>query len=923
MRLHCPIPFLLSAFLLITSCAQQPQEQAHEPRAEAAEEFGEAHAWQVERMRDPVTGEVPDNIRALELLFARTLPKRDATKSLSWVHRGPINRGGRTRAFGIDRTDANVLIAGGVSGGIWRSTDGGQSWSKTLAPQVVQAISCLAQDPRPGQEDTWYAGTGENYGIMSGASFSALLSGSGIYKSTDNGQSWNLIPSTEAIDYNRFNRNYSFKQVNHIEVDPTRNDSDVVLAAVFNGIFRSNDGGTSWKAVLGLDTTITQYQEYTDLRVTTTGVWYAAFSNPGAQKGIWRSTDGLTWTNIGAGIWPANAVRTVPAIDPSDENTVYFFGVTANTGTQGHSLWKYTYLSGNGTGTGGQWTNLSANLPNGSCTGYFTFDFGYINSQDGYDMCLAVHPTQPNVIFLGGTSLYRSTNGFTSPDSTTWIGGYRCNTADPKSYVYPEHHPDQHWVQFHPADPAVLFSTNDGGVQKTTDALADSVLWTDLNNGYLTTQFYTVAIEEGSATSPNIIGGTQDNGCWYAMNDQPLSAWKYVHQDDGAYVALPEGQPFQLSSSQQGRLYKKTIDANGTITGYERIDPTGGTSSYSFINPFILDPGNNNRLYWVSANKIWRNNDLAGIPVTNNFYNKIPTNWELIDGATLLSSQRIASLDISAADPSFMIYGTVNGKVYRCDSLDTNPQKVPLLTSATLGQGYVSCVAANDLDPNEWLITISNYNTRSIYYTNDRGNTWTDVSANLEQNVDGSGNGPAVFWALIYPTWGGQNNRYFVGTSTGLYSTDVMDSVATVWEQEGPATIGNVPINMIAARGSDGTIVVGTHGNGVYSASLPAAPIGMDEASAGPELAAPWPNPATDEVNLLAYQPRAGRLQVIVYDLSGRAVVQRDLGQRPAGNIRWTWDLRSDAQGRVPAGTYLVQFRAADGTSKAQRVVVR
>ena len=86
------------------------------------------------------------------------------------------------------------------------------------------------------------------------------------------------------------------------------------------------------------------------------------------------------------------------------------------------------------------------------------------------------------------------------------------------------------------------------------------------------TQFYTVAIEEGAATSPNIIGGTQDNGCWYAMDDQALSTWKYVHQDDGAYVALPEGQPFQLSSSQQGRLYKKTIDANGVITGYERID---------------------------------------------------------------------------------------------------------------------------------------------------------------------------------------------------------------------------------------------------------------------------------------------------------------------------------------------------------------
>ena len=930
-----PLPMSLNRSLLpiigfaclFAACSTAPSsvllEEDNEEATEAAEEFGEALRWQTERMRDPATGEVPDNIRALELLFAKTQPKRDATKSLSWTHRGPNNRGGRTRGFGIDKRNADILIAGGVSGGIWRSINGGQGWSKTLAPQVVQAISTIAQDPRAGHEDTWYAGTGENYGVMSGASFSALLSGTGIYKSTDNGQSWNLLPVTEALDYNRFNRNYSFKQVNHIEVDPTRNDSDVVLAAVFNGIFRSNDGGATWNAVLGLDTTVLQYQEYTDLRVSPSGVWYAAFSNPGPQKGIWRSTNGLTWTQIGAGAWPAIAVRTVLAIDPNNENIVHFLGVTSGMGTNGHSLWKYTYLSGDGSGTGGQWTNLSANLPNDDCTGYFTFNFGPINTQDGYDMCIAAHPTQPNTLYIGGTNIYRSTNGFTSPDSTEWMGGYRCNTADPKNYVYPLHHPDQHWMQFHPSDPNTLFSANDGGIQKTTDALADSVIWDDLNDGYITTQFYTVAIEEGAATSPNIIGGLQDNGCWYAMNDQALSDWKYVHQDDGAYVALPEGQPFQLSSSQQGRLYKKTIDGGGNVTGYERIDPTLGTSSYNFINPFILDPGNNNRLYWVSASKIWRNNDLAGIPITNNFYNKIATNWQLIDGATLITSNRISALDISAANPDVMIYGTVNGRVWRCDSLNSNPTKIQLLGSTTLGTSYVSCVAANDFNPDEWLMTVSNYNVRSIYYTNDRGTTWTDVSANLEQNVDGTGNGPAVFWALIYPTWNGVENRYFVGTSAGLYSATVMDSVNTVWEQEGANTIGNVPINMIAARGSDGTIVVGTHGNGVYSASLPAAPVGITESEEGLSIARPWPNPATDQVNVMVYVPRTERVDVTVLDINGRIVLKRSMGERQLGNHHWTWDLRSAQGQRVPTGTYLIQFATGSGHSQSSRVIVR
>ena len=108
---------------LVASCSTTPAPSLSEA-TEAPKEFGGSLRWRVERMRDPATGEVPDNIRALELLFAKTQPKRDATKSLSWTHRGPNNRGGRTRGFGIDKRNADILIAGGVSGGIWRSTQG-------------------------------------------------------------------------------------------------------------------------------------------------------------------------------------------------------------------------------------------------------------------------------------------------------------------------------------------------------------------------------------------------------------------------------------------------------------------------------------------------------------------------------------------------------------------------------------------------------------------------------------------------------------------------------------------------------------------------------------------------------------------------------------------------------------------------------
>ncbi len=236
---------------------------------------------------------------------------------------------------------------------------------------------------------------------------------------------------------------------------------------------------------------------------------------------------------------------------------------------------------------------------------------------------------------------------------------------------------------------------------------------------------------------------------------------------------------------------------------------------------------------------------------------------------------------------------------------------------------YVSCVAPNDYNAAEWLVTFSNYGVRSVFLTSDSGATWTSVSGNLEENPDGTGNGPAVFWAMIYPTYGGVNNRYFVGTSTGLYSTAVLDGDNTVWELEGPDGMGNVPVNMITARGSDGFIAVGTHGNGIYTSHLPAAPIGISEVPASLHAGKAWPNPATEQVHIDLYLPQAGRLDAQVFDLRGTSVLTRSLGQRPAGNGRFTWDLRDGTGRRVAQGTYLVRLSNATGSSTTSRVIVR
>ncbi len=150
--------------------------------------------YEFQRTKDPKTGRVPYRIREKELRYAKTLPNREEigwshgerdNRTVSWARRGPFNVGGRTRALAIDINDENIILAGGVSGGMWRSTDGGASWNMTTAPGDLHSVTAVAQDPT--SPDIWYYGTGEKNGnsaedASGGGHENALYLGNGIYK---------------------------------------------------------------------------------------------------------------------------------------------------------------------------------------------------------------------------------------------------------------------------------------------------------------------------------------------------------------------------------------------------------------------------------------------------------------------------------------------------------------------------------------------------------------------------------------------------------------------------------------------------------------------------------------------------------------------------------------------------------------------
>jgi hypothetical protein len=777
--------------------------------------------WDLRRLADPSTGKIPDNIRQKELAFAATLPN-DAQGSssdraaLNIVNRGPWNVGGRTRAFGIDVSNEKRLLAGSCSGGMWLSSDGGSNWSMSNTLSQLKNATCLLQDKRLSHQNVWYYGSGEAYGASAGGGGAYYL-GDGLFTSIDSGKTWQSVTSTAAGVPQTFS--IGWQLVWNLANDVSANDTVTeIYAATYGAIMRSVNGGASWTAVQGG----TSY--FTDVAVTTTGVVYTALSDDGTQKGIWRSADGIAFTKITPPAFPTAYNRITMGINPSNENEIYFLANTPDFGKvtfnylgdpEWNSLWKYTYVSGNGDTTGGIWQDLSINLP---ATGG---QFDKWSVQGSYDMVIRVKPNDPNTVFIGGTNLYRSTSGFQDSTNTTFIGGYEEGAALPIVNSYANHHSDQHCLEFLPSNPDIMISANDGGVFKTTDNTAGTVAWESLNNGYLTTMFYTIAIDHATPGNDVIIAGAQDNGTWFSNNNVPTTPWFHAHGGDGSYCAISDNRANYYFSIQNAKMVKATCDANGNKTAFTRIDPIG-LKNPEFINPFVLDPNNNNLMYLAGGKHLWRNDNLSGIPLIGN-WDSISTNWVKLPDSVATSGAVITAVAACKTPLNRVYYGTDKKKIYRVDNANTGLPSAVDITSTTSGAafpgaGYVSCITADPTDGDKVVVVFSNYGVYSMYYSTNAGSTWAKCAGNLEQSSNGSGSGPSLRWLSILPV--GDGKVYLAGTTTGLYATDSLNGLSTVWVQQGINTIGNAVCDMIETRISDGLVVIATHANGIYSTNI-------------------------------------------------------------------------------------------------------
>ncbi|HEY2721291.1 MAG TPA: sialidase family protein, partial [Chitinophagaceae bacterium] len=472
--------------------------------------------------RDPALNMVPTQRLITAANLMRTA-RSFQTSNLAWTERGPNNIGGRSRAILVDKRDAtgSTVFAASVSGGLFKTTNFNSpsaTWTPVNDFLPNLAITCLVQDN--SNQNIMYAGTGEGWFNVD------AVRGAGIFKSTDGGTTWSVLPSTIKTTP----ADSTFEYVQDLAIDNNGNIYASLrnLTGFSRGVKRSADGGTTWTQVLGIPLTDLPYTtgRGADLEVASNGDVYATLGIFTPTM-VLKSSFAIHGANTGAaGTWqditPTHSETTYRgelAIAPSNPQRLYLM-LQDSADDQVHNV----YRSDNG---GSTWTSFTApsSLNNGT------------NSQTWYDLIAAVDPSNPDIVVVGGIQLARSTNG-----GSTWT------TISTSSSV----HVDQHALVYF--NSSRLLIGNDGGIYYSSNMTNATPTFTEKNNGFDATQFYGCDFHPTNANY--FLAGAQDNNT-QQFNAAGLGATNPVVGGDGGipHIHQTDGQ-LQIASTTNNNYYR-------------------------------------------------------------------------------------------------------------------------------------------------------------------------------------------------------------------------------------------------------------------------------------------------------------------------------------------------------------------------------
>ncbi len=797
------IHIILIAFAVVVfSCKEEKnplkRDKSFIPKGMSVPEYG-MDKWMEQNARmtkDPKLGYVPYDRLAVAQAYTNSLINNPSlrTNALAWTERGPDNVGGRTRAIFIDQRDptGNTVFAGSVGGGIWKCTNfknSNFSWTNIGGNLPNLAITAMAQDP--SNPDVMFAGTGEGWYNLD------AIKGGGIYKSLNGGNTWFLLAETEDGGTNG-----DFDYVQDIVVTSTGIVFASTRSAKFcnaGGVLRSIDGGLGWSRVIGNGSTCATASNFrgADLEIAANGDMYATTgiqSDAEINKGKIFKSLASNGANIGAvgtwnditppGITSSTSWRRIEvAISPSNSDVVYALCQKRNSNAIGA-----IFRSDNG---GTSWNSLS--LPAWCSQGTNKTDF--TNGQSWYDLIGAVNPTNANTLVIGGVDMLKTTDaGISWAQISQWSSG--CGGIN-------NVHADIHNIIYYNNSGTDLISTNDGGVYYSPDG---GGTWQAKNTGYNVTQFY--AVDAHPTNSNFFLAGAQDNGS-HRFNTPGVNSTARVTGGDGAYCHIDQtdGQ-IQITSYVYNNYY---FSRNGG-TSFSTV-PDGTNTTGNFINPTEYDDEKDVLYTSTIISQYGLVTGLAGsgTPV-----------YQTVSLPDLIQPASAFKVDPNVAGGGTLwIVGSGSGNpvfVKISNAHTTSPTLIKSIVPSGFASGSnISSIDVQLGNSNRLLATVSNYGTTSVYESTNGGDNWTPIEGNLPDMP--------VRWGIFAPADGlltGTNTPggIILATETGVWCTSTVNGSNTSWVPQNSG-FANVSSYMLKYRPSDRTLVVATHGRGLFTTTIP------------------------------------------------------------------------------------------------------
>lgn len=475
--------------------------------------------------------------------FKAMSPSRSSLMTLK--EEGPDNVGGRTRAILIDKDNINIIYAGSVSGGLFKSTNRGNTWSRVAAFNTVLSVSCIAQS----ENGTIYVGTGSTFErTVPNTQSSGGHRADGVYYSTDDGTTFTKLASPAS---------WGTSAVNAIVSDPNSPDKVYVGG---NGVIRLQEvtGASTITPVSGITGSVTDLKISKDGNVIVAGVGAVTWIKEGS--GAFTNMSGTGTNQIKSRVGTAFVSRIVYAIS-HDKNSNGKYSIYASMVWSGGRLAGVSASHDNGQ----TWNEVIPATPSTAdpttvlTTDPFANGLGF---QGVYDNTITVVPGNTKRFFIGGINLHEWNESTTSApygqmaQLSSW-------SANPTSSIYV--HADNHTQVWDNTNR--LYIGNDGGVGISTNATSANPTFYPANRGYNVTQFYGI----GYSQYGDVIGGAQDNGTQYKDVNNPGTSnleFKETGGGDGFDCDISNlNENIQFSTVYYGATYR-SADKGGSRSAF-------------------------------------------------------------------------------------------------------------------------------------------------------------------------------------------------------------------------------------------------------------------------------------------------------------------------------------------------------------------